>query len=1202
MPGVRSSESIQNAIREIVRPSGSAGVFGLHGSGLGILTALAVRQGAEKIVVLHADPEMVATFASDVRFYLGEQESTTNPAADTVMIYPSSERLPFARSGNEHELWTTRLNGLFRLAEGAIPSVLSMGLEGAMRKIPPRDVVRRSTISLTVGDEVSRDDLIRLLVLSGYTRAPLVEETGDFSVRGFIVDIFTVQYEHPVRIEQVGDRVESIRLFDPSSQRSERELSDIVFGPVHPFLADEEERELGIQRLIDVCDERGIERRLRQRIVDECRRNVRFAGAEHLMPYFLPRMESVFDYLAPGTMIILPSKESIETAFVDMEEELSRGTANALRDGFPVPSGNSLYLTRKELFERLESLPRLVIGDLHIQTEITDPIRISCSTNADIRRDIEQTKSYDAGMKSLVQKLRAWSNYGMEVLIVSHTLGQAHRLMNLLEPHKIEMEFHGNGFDPRILSLDLLPGIRLHVGELSSGFRLEEIGLVILTEEEIFGRRIRAPHRNRLSGAYLTSLTDLSEGDAVVHEDYGIGIFRGLARKEFDGIDGEVMVIEYVGGDLLYQPLERLHVIQKYISASEGPPMIDRLGGRGWEKTKAKVKRAIKEMASELLAIFAKRQIAQRKPYSACDEDYAAFEAAFEFEETPDQAKAIQDVMEAMDSDLPMDRLVCGDVGYGKTEVALRAAFRAIMDGKQVAVLVPTTVLAQQHYETFRRRFSGYPIRVEVLSRFTAQKTQKELLEGLKNGRVDLVIATHKLLSDGVLFRELGLLVIDEEHRFGVSHKEKIKKYKAQVDVLTLTATPIPRTLNLSLTGIRDLSLIETPPTNRKSIRTYVMRQSDEVIKEAIERELSRGGQVFYLHNRVQSIYRRASLIKSLVPDAVVAVAHGQMANKDLEKVMVDFVLGRCNVLVCTSIVESGLDIPQVNTIIIERADTFGLADLYQLRGRVGRSNTRAYAYLLTPHETSMTSDAIKRLSVLQEHANLGQGFRVAMRDMEIRGAGNILGTSQSGHVAQVGYEMYLELLEEAVREIKGEPTSPRIDTEIHLKVDAQVPEGYVPDPQQRMNLYKRLSKALDSSEIDDIEEEVVDLYGKPPVEFSRLLEIMRIRTLMGRLRVSRVDYNGRDLALTIEPDTPIDPLRMVEWITKNRKAKLISGNRLAFALESEADDYRIEKCRSLLRLMNEGLLTPGSATAQKMSRSGGTEDALNLGLRQHLN
>jgi transcription-repair coupling factor (superfamily II helicase) len=1030
----------------------------------------------------------------------------------------------------------------------------------------------------------------------------LVEDVGDFSVRGFIVDIFTPQYQLPVRIEQIGDHIESIRFFDPSTQRSDRELSDIIFGPVHPFMADEEDRELGIQRLMTVCDDGGVERRLRQRIIDECRRGVRFPGSDYMIPYFFPQLESLFDYLGHSTTLVLPGMESVETALEDLEEQIFRGREVALKEGLPLPSVEESYVSRRELRVKFEAFPRVIIGDLHIQGEGTDAMRISCSTNANVRRDIEQTKNYDAGMKSLCEKLNSWRDHGMETLIVSHTRGQANRLMNLLEPYRINFEFRGNGFDSRTLNWDFVPGIRLHVGELSSGFRLEDTGLVILTEEEIFGKRLRAPQRKKLGGAYLTSLTDLSEGDAVVHEDYGVGFFRGLARKEFDGIEGEVMVIEYLGGDLLYQPLDRLHVIQKYISASEGPPAIDRLGGRGWEKTKAKVKKSIREMASELLAIFARRQVAQRKPYSACDEDYAAFEAAFEFEETPDQARAIQDVMEAMDSDLPMDRLVCGDVGYGKTEVALRAAFRAIMDGKQVAILVPTTVLAQQHYETFRRRFSSYPIRVEVLSRFNTSKTQKHILAGLETGRVDLVVATHKLLGERVLFKDLGLLVIDEEHRFGVAHKEKIKRYKSQVDVLTLTATPIPRTLNLSLTGIRDLSLIETPPTNRKSIRTHVMRQSDEVIREAIERELNRGGQVFYLHNRVQSIYRRASLVKSLVPTAVVGVAHGQMANKDLEKVMVDFVLGKCNVLVCTSIVESGLDIPQVNTIIVERADTFGLADLYQLRGRVGRSNTRAYAYLLTPPETSMTPDAIKRLGVLQDHANLGQGFRIAMRDMEIRGAGNILGTSQSGHVAQVGYEMYLELLEEAVKEIKGEPSNPRIDPEIHLKVDAQVPEIYVPDPQQRMNLYKRLSKAVEASEIDDIEEEIVDLYGKPPLELIRLLEIMRIRTLMCRLRVSRVDYNGKDLVFTIEPDTPIDPLRMVEWVTTNGNSKLIGGDRLAYTLDGGTDDYRIEKCRSLLRLMSEDLLSSDLSSTRRMGETVVVEDRGKFGYRQHVN
>ncbi len=512
-----------------------------------------------------------------------------------------------------------------------------------------------------------------------------------------------------------------------------------------------------------------------------------------------------------------------------------------------------------------------------------------------------------------------------------------------------------------------------------------------------------------------------------------------------------------------------------------------------------------------------------------------------------------------------MDRLVCGDVGYGKTEVALRAAFRAIMDGRQVAVLVPTTVLAQQHYDTFKRRFNGYPINVDVLSRFRGPAEQKETLKQLEHGKLDLIIGTHRLLQKDVVFRDLGMLVVDEEQRFGVAHKERIKKYKAHVDILTLTATPIPRTLNLSLSGIRDLSVIETPPTNRHSIRTHVMRQSDEAIREALLRELNRGGQAFYLHNRVQSIYKRAAALQKLVPEGRFGVAHGQMPDKQLEEVMFNFITGKYNILVCTSIIESGLDIPRANTIIIERADTFGLADLYQLRGRVGRSHVRAYAYLLTPPETMMTPDAVKRLSVIQEYSSLGQGFRIAMRDMEIRGAGNILGTSQSGHVAQVGYEMYLDLLEQAIQELKGENAPPRIDPEIRLKLEAYIPEDYVPDTQQRMNLYKRLSRAESSSEIDDTEEEIFDLYGKAPLQVSHLIQIMRIRLAMKGTRILRLDYNGQDLVLTFDPETPVRPETLVLWAQRDRRVRLAPGDRLKLKVGQIDPQARINQCIELL-------------------------------------
>jgi len=1028
-----------------------------------------------------------------------------------------------------------------------------------------------------MGLEIDREALVNALNLAGYSRAPLVEDVGDFSARGYIVDIYAPQYRLPLRVEQLGDCIESIRFFDPATQRSGAELLEAVIGPVNPIVLTDRERSEGVRRLIELCDERGVERRLRQRIVDELEHGIRFPGLDNFMCLFYPRLESILEYLPADSTIILPDPVTLGKTHEDLEEEIFRGRQAAAESGYPVPASEDVYLTRCDFEKRLKAFRTVVTGQLEVIEPTRRSARLSCNANTDVRRDIEHATSHDAGMKNLVNKLRHWRDEALEVFIVSNTQGQANRLLHLLQPYKLNMDFLGEGGVPRLLDWDLVPGIRLMVGGLSSGFRSEDTGLVILTEEEIFGKRVRAPKTRKLSGSFLSSFTDLTEGDAVVHEDYGIGIFRGLARKEFEGQVGEVMVIEYAGGDILYQPLSRLHVIQKYVAASEGPPMVDRLGGKGWEKTKAKIKKSIREMAAELLDIFAKRQIAHREPYSPCFDEYAAFEASFEFEETPDQAKAIQDIMEAMDSDVPMDRLVCGDVGYGKTEVALRAAFRAIMEGKQVAVLVPTTVLAQQHYETLRRRFVNYPICVEMLSRFREPRDQKAVLEGLKSGKVDLVVATHKLLQEHVSFNNLGLLVIDEEHRFGVAHKERIKKYKSRIDVLTLTATPIPRTLNLSLSGIRDLSVIETPPADRKSIRTYVVRQSDEVIKEAIERELQRGGQVFFLHNRVQSIYRRASGIKTLVPNAAVAVAHGQMANKELEKVMVDFVKGKYNVLVCTSIIESGLDIPKANTILIERADTFGLADLYQIRGRVGRSNARAYAYLLTPPESTLTTDALKRLAAIQDHSSLGQGFKIAMRDMEIRGAGNILGTSQSGHVSQVGYEMYLELLEEAVHELKGEPVSPRTDAEIHLKVGAQIPESYIPDPRHRMNFYRRLSKTVGNQEIEEIEEEMVDLYGKEPSEVAQFMEIMRIRTVMCDLRISRVDYNNRDLILSFDEGTPIDPSYLVQWVQRDRNVKLLSENRLAYRIGDVSDEARIEKCRDILQLIRSTLLIQDS-------------------------
>ncbi len=1160
------SARFRDAVALLSRSRRNGGIYGLTGSASAFLVASAIKDGAGPLVIICPDGDTAGAAVSDVRFFLGWEFNAAHPVDDPALVYPSSDAMPYSSAAFETDVAIQRMATLFRLAESRAPRLLGVGLDALARRMIPRSEFVRTTFSLRVGEDVDRDDLVSSLGAAGYRRAPLVEEAGDFAVRGFIIDVYPPAYDFPVRIEQTGDRIESIRFFDPTNQRSKDTLSEVQVGPIGLVLPGEDGLRRGLEALREECEERGVEKKIKQRLIDDFSHGLRFPGADYYLPFFYDRLSSLLDYLPPDVTLLVPSPDEMARSLEDMEETIARGWERAAEEGRPVPPPDRLYLFRDELLSRLEEFRTVTLCALEVEEPERVGIRVHTRSNGDVRPALVQAKNYDSGMGKLVDMLREWRDTGNEVFLVSHTLGQAERLFKLLEPYDLEVDYRGQGFEPGHLASEPTPGIRLYVGDLSSGFRMPPERLIVLTEEEVFGARIRTTTRRRAVGTMVSSLTDLVEGQAVVHEDYGIGVFRGLTKKEFDGLASEVMVIEYSGGDLLYHPVERLQLIQKYVSSAEEPPRIDRLGGKGWAKAKAKVKRSIRDMANELLKIYATRKVTTREPYAPPDDNLVAFEASFPFEETPDQGKAIQEVMESMDSDQPMDRLVCGDVGYGKTEVALRGAFRAIMDGKQVAILVPTTVLAQQHFDTCRNRLNGYPIEIEMLSRFRSASAQKAVIKRLGEGKIDLVVGTHRLLSKDVSFKNLGLLVVDEEHRFGVAHKEKIKQFRATVDVLTLTATPIPRTLHFSLSGIRDLTVIDTPPANRKSIRTHVMRQSDEVIRDALMREVSRGGQVFYLHNRVKSIYKRAARLKELVPEASFGVAHGQMSERELEQVMYDFVNGNFNILVCTSIIESGLDIPRANTIVIERADTFGLADLYQLRGRVGRSNVRAYAYLLTPPESMMTPDAIKRLAVIQEHSSLGQGFRIAMRDLEIRGAGNILGTEQSGHVALVGYEMYLDLLEEAVQEIKGEKTLPRIDPEINLKIEALIPEDYVPEPQQRMSLYKRFSRATDKVEVDRLEDEMLDLYGRPPEPASHLVSVMRLRLAMKELRISKLDYNGKEIVLTFDSETPVRPEQLIAWSQKDgNQVRFIPEDRLTYRIGREDGESRVKLCFQLM-------------------------------------
>ena len=794
--------------------------------------------------------------------------------------------------------------------------------------------------------------------------------------------------------------------------------------------------------------------------------------------------------------------------------------------------------------------------------------------NEDLQREVkavlatEATQPEASPFSVVVKQLSDWQEKGTGTFIVSHTSGQAERLGDLLSHYGVDHALDsGRRFSERVDQRG--KGVTLLIGTLSAGFRNRQEEWILLTEEEIFGERRRLrPGRGR-KGPAVTSYSELRENDYIVHIDYGVGLYRGLRHLRIAGIANDYMLLEYLEGDKVYVPVDRLNLIQRFVGGDGKHPKLDKLGSHTWERTKRRVQAALAEMVKELLDLYAERKVGRGFGFSPIDQSYREFEATFDYEETPDQDKAIQDVMRDMGNRTPMDRLICGDVGYGKTEVAIRAAYRAIMDGKQVAVLVPTTVLAQQHHQTFQERFKAHPVVIEMLSRFRSPSEQKKILGRLREGKVDIVVGTHRLLQKDVVFRELGLVVVDEEHRFGVTHKEKLKQMKRLVDVITLTATPIPRTLQMSISGIRDLSLIQTPPQDRLSIRTFVVRYEDGLIKEAIERELERGGQVFFVHHRVQNIHAIAHHLKKLVPRVSLAIAHGQMKERELEKVMLQFVRHEYDLLVCTSIIESGLDIPAANTILINHAEHFGLADLYQLRGRVGRGKHQAYAYLLVPSELALSKDAMLRLRAIQELSELGSGFKLAMQDLEIRGAGNLLGPSQSGHIAAVGFELYFQLMEKAVRELKGEEVTEEVTPEILFHLPAFIPEDYVEDPGERLNLYRRLSLSRSKEETEGIREELLDRFGKIPAEVDHLLEVIKVKILLTGLSVSKFEATPSQFVLTFHEATKVSPQKVVELVRRGEgRYRLTPESKLVVEGWSHLNPDPFEAARKLLQAL----------------------------------
>jgi transcription-repair coupling factor (superfamily II helicase) len=1144
---------------------GAKRIHGLKGGARAYLLSFLVEKKDKPILIIAPTTREAESLSQDLAFFVGD-ERELSPLEKRLHLFPSWEVLPLERLSPHPDNIAGRLEGLYYLVEGQAPVLLSTPA-ALMQRVIPKQAFRDSFLYVVEGEDLSSEDLLKRLVEWGYQNVPLVEERGDCSVRGGIVDIFPPAYDEPIRLEFCGDRLESIREFDPSTQRSRSRYQEFLLLPMKEFSLKRGEIKEVVRAIESRAGELEIGRKEKNTILESLRDGIPFAGMEFLLPYFYPSLPSLPSYLPPETLVWLDQAAHVEAEAERFEKLVWQRAAKAKEEGRFTPPVESLYLSAKEWQEGLASFSQVHSESLDIvpprASSRDDFLAVKCYLNTDIHHDISSVQGREPSLAPFVARLKEWE--GERIFFAAPSQGDARRLQELLAHYEVSIPFlEGH---PPLSREEAKRGIS--VGGLTQGFRLPEERLVLITSDEIFGTRKRhqaTPKKSRPSH-FITSLSELKQDNYVVHLDHGVGIYRGLKFLKVAGTEGEFLHLEYEGGDRLYLPVDRINLIQKYIGGDGAQPALDRLGGGSWERVKAKTRKTVLAMAQELIEIYAVREIHEGHSFSAPDQNYREFEAGFEFEETPDQERAIEETLRDMQRKKPMDRLICGDVGYGKTEVALRAAFLAVMEGKQVAVLVPTTILAQQHFQTFCHRFRDYPVRVEMLSRFLVPKESQRVLQELSKGLVDIVIGTHRLLQKDVQFKELGLVVVDEEHRFGVAHKERLKKLRHQVDVISLTATPIPRTLHMSLISIRDMSIIETPPLNRLAIRTYITRYDESVIRDAVLRELSRGGQVFFLHNRVETISRMAQKLSDLVPEAKIAVAHGQMAPRELEKVMMDFFENRTQLLVCSAIIESGLDFPNANTIIINRADRFGLAQLYQLRGRVGRSHHRAYAYLMVPGEGIMTRDAEKRLRAIQELDELGGGFKLALHDLEIRGAGNLLGKEQSGYIAAVGFELYTRMLEEAVRTLKGEALTPEVEPEIRLGIPAYFPEDFIPDTNQRLYFYKRLASLRDIEESAEIQQEIRDRYGPFPQVVENLFKVMELRRVLKESLVQQITYHDGRLSLLFHSRSPVKPERLLELMGKDKgRYRLSPEGRLSFVAQNRSWEGIIPEVVHLLQ------------------------------------
>lgn len=1044
-----------------------------------------------------------------------------------VMYYPAKDFIFYSADVHGQAIVKERLKVIKRLLEKE-PLTVVTTLDGGMDYCLPFERYQENRIHVAEEEILDLEEFKKNLVAIGYENTGQVQKEGEFSVRGGIIDVFPLTEECPYRIELWGDEVDGIRRIDVESQRSVETVSEIEIYPATEIFLEEDRILEGMHRMeeeMQTCVHRFEEEgkkeeasRLRQSVANFRETYEVYHGLVNLesyVSYFTKNVSSFFDYFKGEDVCVYLDEPArcIEKGEA-VEYEFRESMVSRLEKGYILPGQMEVLFSLPVLLKKLSELPLLLMTALDMKVK-------EFNVRHKYNFQIQAAPSYNNNFSLLAKDILRLKKNGYRVLVLSASGTRAERLCQDLQDYEIP------AFYSRDLSHELLPGeVMIGKGTLRKGFEYPNLRFVVMTEGDIFGgvKKKRKKRVKRYEGAAIHSFNDLKIGDYVVHENHGLGIYEGIEKIEVDHITKDYLKVAYAGGSNLYIPATSLEVLQKYAGSDAAKvPKLNKLNSPEWKKTKTRVKGAVKEIAQELVDLYAKRQAKQGHAFEKDTVWQREFEEVFPYEETEDQLHAIEDTKKDMESIKAMDRLICGDVGYGKTEIAIRAAFKAVMDGKQVAVLVPTTILAGQHYNTFVQRMRDYSVEVGMLSRLRTPKENRETVEKLRKGAIDIVIGTHRLLAKDVVYKDLGLLIVDEEQRFGVTHKEKLKQLKNDIDVLTLTATPIPRTLHMSLVGIRDMSVLEEPPVDRMPIQTFVMEKNDEIVREAILRELGRGGQVYYVYNRVANMDIIAGEVQKLVPEAIVAYAHGQMNERELERTMFAFVNGEIDVLVSTTIVETGLDIPNVNTIIIDEADKLGLSQLYQLRGRVGRSNRTAYAFLMYKRDKMLKEVAEKRLAAIKEFTELGSGFKISMRDLEIRGAGNLLGARQHGHMEAVGYDLYCKMLNEAVKRLKGEKVeNDEFETNIDLKMDAFIPADYIPNEFQKLDVYKRIAEIETEPERDDMVDELIDRFGEPPQSVCNLLEIALLKAKAHDAYITAIVEKANQIRITMFPQAKV--------------------------------------------------------------------------------